>query len=71
MIKDNGYTITGAAGIDKIDVVWKDYAEIQVWPSNGNPMQSFDADGIDDYITTLQTAAGKARAMNQCNDSTV
>jgi hypothetical protein len=66
-IQDNGYTITGHAGAKKIDVTWQgNYTEIMVHGDNGSK-QSFDADGLDDYIQGLRYAFEKAKVMDRIN----
>jgi hypothetical protein len=67
VIKDNGYTVTGWAGIRRIDVKWKGtYAEIQVTPDVG-ATQAFDAIGLADHIEGLNEALALAQAMDITN----
>lgn len=68
MTKDNGYTVTDVPNVRKIEVEWKGYAEVRIYPTVGAVL-SFDGEGLDDFIEALRHARTLALTMEACNDS--
>lgn len=71
-MKDKGYTIKEVSGVEKIEVNWTGpndtgYTEIVVHHLDDTGVQSFDEEGLTDYIRGLHTAADAARAVTKAN----
>lgn len=65
-VLDNGYAITGIAGVEAISVDWAvgGFTEVTISYADGTE-QSFDLDGFTDYADGVLEALKLARIVEQ------